>query len=71
MLAAADMLRSTEASLDAIAGSVGYGSIEAFSRGFSRCLGSSPSAFRRASRPADRIGHIVEPLAQPPLLARA
>jgi AraC-like DNA-binding protein len=44
---AADLLRSTDATLDAIASDVGYGSAFALSAAFSRERGLSPSAHRR------------------------
>jgi AraC-like DNA-binding protein len=49
MQVAADLLRTSDATLDAIATAVGYASTEAFSRGFRRIVGAPPGSFRRAS----------------------
>jgi transcriptional regulator GlxA family with amidase domain len=49
MQAAADLLRTSDATLDAVATAVGYASTEAFSRGFRRIVGAPPGSFRRAS----------------------
>jgi AraC-like DNA-binding protein len=46
MQLAADMLKNSSAKLAAIAQAVGYGSDEAFSRAFRRCLGVSPAQWR-------------------------
>jgi AraC-like DNA-binding protein len=43
-------LRDTSDSLDAIARSVGYTSVYAFSRAFSRARGQSPGRYRVTSR---------------------
>ena len=45
---AADLLRTTDATIAAVARQVGYGSEEAFSRGFKAQIGSTPSTYRRS-----------------------
>jgi AraC-like DNA-binding protein len=49
---AADLLATTDATLDAIARQVGYSSAFAFSAAFKRARGVSPSGFRRAGAAA-------------------
>jgi len=51
MLKAVDLLERTTATLEAIAGQVGYGSEAAFSTAFKRELGVSPGAYRNQSNP--------------------
>lgn len=52
MQVAADLLRTTDATVDAVAAAVGYTSTEAFSRGFRRVVGTPPAAFRRSEQRA-------------------
>ncbi len=52
MQVAAQKLRNTGASLDQIAGAVGYESQAAFSRAFKNAFGSAPATWRRAHDPA-------------------
>lgn len=49
---AAVRLRDTEGSVEAIARSVGYSSVHAFSRAFHRDRGAAPGAYRRQARAA-------------------
>jgi AraC-like DNA-binding protein len=50
MQAAADLLRSSDASVDEVATAVGYASTEGFSRTFRRVIGAPPATFRRGER---------------------
>lgn len=52
---AAKRLRSSEASLAAIAEEVGYANAFAFGRAFKRLLGVSPSAFRRGESASAKL----------------
>jgi transcriptional regulator GlxA family with amidase domain len=47
MMAAADLLERSDATLEKIAESTGYGSEPAFSTAFKRKMGMSPGAYRR------------------------
>lgn len=49
MTIAADLLATTDRSLDAIAAAAGYGSTSAFGRAFRIATGTTPAAFRRAT----------------------
>ncbi|WP_330277743.1 AraC family transcriptional regulator [Lentzea sp. NBC_00516] len=49
MMAAADLLSSTDLSVTRVAGEVGYRSESAFSQAFRAALGTSPARFRRES----------------------
>jgi transcriptional regulator GlxA family with amidase domain len=52
MTLAARLLQSSDATVDAIAGRVGYGSEYAFSKAFKRELGLPPARYRRKQRAA-------------------
>jgi AraC-like DNA-binding protein len=65
MQAAAELLRNSDATLDAIATAVGYASTEAFSRGFRRIIGAPPGSFRRASGSATPTSVAVMASARP------
>lgn len=55
---AARRLRTTDDALDAVARAVGYTSVYAFSRAFSRLRGSAPGRYRTASRAPDGRGPV-------------
>lgn len=50
LAAARDLLRDTPATVEAIAGRVGFGDVAHFTRTFGAIVGMSPTAFRRARR---------------------
>lgn len=50
LMAAADLLSFTDATVAGVAGQVGYGSESAFSRAFRAEVGTTPARFRRAQR---------------------
>ena len=52
MTLAARLLQTTDATVDAIAGRVGYSSEYAFSKAFKRELGVPPARYRREQRAA-------------------
>lgn len=56
MRRAKELLSNSTNSLEEISQSVGYETVFAFSKAFKRWTGMSPSAFREASRAADRTG---------------
>ncbi|RBP48230.1 helix-turn-helix protein [Roseimicrobium gellanilyticum] len=60
---AAELLRSTGHNIGDVAFAVGYYSISAFSRAFSREMGMTPSEYRR--RPTDGQGTDTSPGLQP------
>jgi AraC-like DNA-binding protein len=56
LMAAADLLGSTDATVGTVAGQVGYRSESAFSRAFTAEIGTSPAKFRREQARARRPG---------------
>ena len=65
MFHARHRLRTSDASLDEIAGQVGYASAAAFSVAFARAHGQSPGAYRAAGRLTPRRGASSRPPGRP------
>ncbi|MFF3249418.1 helix-turn-helix domain-containing protein [Actinacidiphila glaucinigra] len=51
LMAAAELLTTTDATVASVAGQVGYYSESAFSRAFRAHLGTTPARFRRENSP--------------------